>query len=101
MDFSELKTSNASFSPLKEFDFPNFKNSSFRLDRPSAYLLNRARNDEINGYIKLKKSMTSATIYIGRLTLNTTEEQLFELFSQCGQIQKVIMGLNAHDRSKS
>ena len=76
---------------LKEFDFPNFRNSSFRLDKPSQYLISKARKDEINGYSNLKKSMTSSTIYIGKLSFTTTEEQLFDVFSKCGEISKIIM----------
>ncbi|KAG0674507.1 nuclear cap binding complex subunit [Pichia californica] len=57
------------------------------------------KNDELTGYEKLKNSMSSSTIYIGHLVLSTTEEQIFEVFSQCGKIKKVIMGLNAHDQS--
>ncbi|VEU23717.1 DEKNAAC104928 [Brettanomyces naardenensis] len=79
---------------LKEFDAPNFRKSTFRLDRPSSYLLSKARKDDINGYSNLKKSMESATIYIGRLSFTTTEEQLFELFSDCGTIKQIIMGLD-------
>ncbi|GMF04970.1 unnamed protein product [[Candida] boidinii] len=79
---------------LKEFDFPNFRNSSFRLDKPSQYLISKARKDEINGYSNLKKSMTSSTIYIGKLSFTTTEEQLFDIFSKCGEISKIIMGLD-------
>ena len=86
-------------SHLKEFDQPNFKNATYRLDRPSMYLINRARKDELSGYDKLKNSMTSSTVYIGHLVLSTTEEQIYELFCQCGKIKKVIMGLNAHDQS--
>lgn len=86
-------------SHLREFDKPSFANATFRLDRPSMYLVNRARRDEFNGYEKLKKSVSSATVYVGHLSLSTTEEQIFELFSSCGKIDKVIMGLNAHDQS--
>ncbi|KAF6011634.1 hypothetical protein HII13_002098 [Brettanomyces bruxellensis] len=76
---------------LKEFDAPNFSSSTFRLDRPSSYLLAKARRDDENGYDNLKKSMSSATIYIGGLTFTTTEEQLFELFNDCGSIKQIIM----------
>ena len=79
---------------LKEFDAPNFSSSTFRLDRPSSYLLAKARRDDENGYDNLKKSMSSATIYIGGLTFTTTEEQLFELFNDCGSIKQIIMGLD-------
>ncbi|GAV29357.1 hypothetical protein PMKS-002839 [Pichia membranifaciens] len=67
-------------SHLKEFDQPNFKNATYRLDRPSMYLINRARKDELTGYDKLQNSMTSSTVYIGHLVLSTTEEQIYELF---------------------
>ncbi len=79
---------------LKEFDTPNFSSSTFRLDRPSSYLLAKAKRDDENGYDNLKKSMSSATIYIGGLTFTTTEEQLFELFNGCGSIKQIIMGLD-------
>lgn len=39
----------------------------------------------------LKKS---ATLYVGNLSFFTSEEQLYELFSKCGDIKRVIMGLN-------
>ncbi|GMF98949.1 unnamed protein product [[Candida] boidinii] len=38
--------------------------------------------------------MTSSTIYIGKLSFTTTEEQLFDIFSKCGEISKIIMGLD-------
>lgn len=61
---------------LKEFDAPDFGHSTSRLDRPSPYLLNKARRND-DGYTNLKKAMGSSTIYIGGLTFTTTEEQLF------------------------
>eukprot|EP01132_Coremiostelium_polycephalum_P006158 gene6158-7670_t len=36
----------------------------------------------------------SSTIYVGYLSFYTTEEQLYELFSKCGEIKKIIMGLD-------
>lgn len=39
----------------------------------------------------------SSTLYIGNLSFYTTEEQIISLFSRCGPIKKVIMGL---DRNK-
>lgn len=86
-------------SHLREFDEPHFSSATSRLDRPSNYLINRARRDELNGYDKLKNSMTSGTVYVGHLTLSTTEEQIYEAFSKAGRISRVIMGLNAHDQS--
>ena len=40
---------------------------------------------------RLKKS---TTLYIGNLSFYTVEAQLLELFSQCGQVVNLIMGLN-------
>lgn len=78
---------------LGEFEVPTFENSVIRLDQPSQYLIRKARfrND---GYESLKKSMKSCTLYIGKLSTDTTEEQLYELFSKCGIIKQIIMGLD-------
>uniref|UniRef100_A0A023FWR5 Nuclear cap-binding protein subunit 2 n=1 Tax=Amblyomma parvum TaxID=251391 RepID=A0A023FWR5_AMBPA len=37
---------------------------------------------------------TSSTLYIGNMSFYTTEEQIYELFSKCGDVKKVIMGLD-------
>ncbi|KAI8926921.1 hypothetical protein BC831DRAFT_454371 [Entophlyctis helioformis] len=39
----------------------------------------------------------SSTLYVGNLSFYTTEEQIYELFSKCGEIKRIIMGL---DRNK-
>uniref|UniRef100_T1JIT5 Nuclear cap-binding protein subunit 2 n=1 Tax=Strigamia maritima TaxID=126957 RepID=T1JIT5_STRMM len=36
----------------------------------------------------------TATLYIGNLSFFTTEEQIYELFSKCGDVKKVVMGLD-------
>lgn len=36
----------------------------------------------------------SATLYIGNLSFYTTEEQIHELFSRCGEIRRIVMGLD-------
>ena len=41
-----------------------------------------------------KLLLTSATLYIGNLSFYTTEEQIHELFSRCGDIKRIIMGLD-------
>ncbi|CDK28811.1 unnamed protein product [Kuraishia capsulata CBS 1993] len=82
-------------SDLKEFDEVVFKNTSYRLDQPSLYLVRKARRDP-DGYENLKKSVTSGTVYIGKLSVETTEEQLYELFSRCGVVKKIIMGLDRY-----
>ncbi|KAJ3111174.1 60S ribosomal protein L19 [Phlyctochytrium bullatum] len=45
-------------------------------------------------FAKLHKS---STVYVGNLSFFTTEEQIHELFSKCGEVKRIIMGL---DRQK-
>lgn len=44
-----------------------------------------------------KKLEDSSTVYVGNLSCYTNEYQLYELFSRCGSIKRIIMGL---DRNK-
>lgn len=37
---------------------------------------------------------TTATLYVGNLSYYTTEEQIYELFGKCGDIKRVVMGLD-------
>ncbi|EER10254.1 RNA-binding protein, putative [Perkinsus marinus ATCC 50983] len=41
----------------------------------------------------------SSTLYVGNLSFYTTEEQIMELFSKCGKVKKVTMGLNRFKKS--
>lgn len=72
-----------------------YTNSADRLDKPSQYLIRksvrRGNFDNITRALQLK------TVYVGNLTHFTTEEQIHELFSKCGTINRIIMGL---DRNK-
>ncbi|KAI0465079.1 hypothetical protein LJB42_000297 [Komagataella kurtzmanii] len=85
-------------SDLGEFDTPDFDSTASRLDRPSSYLIHKARRNP-NGYEELKKSLQSATVYVGHIGVYVTEEQIHELFSRCGKIREIIMGLNAKTQS--
>ena len=42
---------------------------------------------------------TSTTLYIGNLSFYTTEEQLYELFSRCGELKRVVMGLDRNTKT--
>ncbi|EDO19432.1 hypothetical protein Kpol_1002p79 [Vanderwaltozyma polyspora DSM 70294] len=79
---------------LAEFDEIKFDHSTDRLDKPSTYLLRKARKNVANGLDELRQSMKSATIYVGNLSFYTSEEQIYELFSKCGSIKRIIMGLD-------
>ncbi|XP_062587641.1 nuclear cap-binding protein subunit 2-like, partial [Saccostrea cucullata] len=41
-----------------------------------------------------KALLTSSTLYVGNLSYYTTEEQIHELFGKCGDIKRIIMGLD-------
>ncbi|CDR38758.1 CYFA0S02e05380g1_1 [Cyberlindnera fabianii] len=79
---------------LAEFDEVDFTHSATRLDRPSAYLLKKARRRGEAGLEDLRRAYKSATVYVGNLSFYTTEEQIYELFSKAGLIKKTIMGLD-------
>ena len=38
--------------------------------------------------------LSSTTLYIGNMSFYTTEEQVYELFNRCGDVKRVIMGLD-------
>ncbi|AHY78003.1 ADI_G0025710.mRNA.1.CDS.1 [Saccharomyces cerevisiae] len=78
---------------LEEFDEVKYDHSTKRLDTPSRYLLRKARRNP-NGLQELRESMKSSTIYVGNLSFYTSEEQIYELFSKCGTIKRIIMGLD-------
>ena len=41
-----------------------------------------------------KALLISTTLYVGNLSYFTTEEQIHELFGKCGDIKRIIMGLD-------
>ena len=62
-------------------------------------LYSKTMIEELSPYYQYKdidkeKLKNSSTIYIGNLSFRTTETQLYQLFSFCGKIKRVIMGLN-------
>ena len=62
---------------------------------------NPKEDEEIPEYFKnrkydLEKLKTSTCLYIGNSSFYTTETQIFELFSKCGLIRRIIMGLNKY-----
>jgi len=61
------------------------------LEPASQYRDNQSRDDWEKHQESLKKS---TTLYIGNLSFFTTEEQIHELFSKCGEIKRIVMGLD-------
>ncbi|XP_037946145.1 nuclear cap-binding protein subunit 2 [Teleopsis dalmanni] len=41
----------------------------------------------------------STTLYIGNLSFFTTEEQIHELFSRCGEVRRIVMGLDKYKKT--
>ncbi|KAJ3285287.1 Nuclear cap-binding protein subunit 2 [Borealophlyctis nickersoniae] len=55
-------------------------------------------------YLGSQEQMTrelanSTTLYVGNLSFYTTEEQIYELFSKCGEIKRIIMGLDKYKKT--
>ncbi|KAI8393817.1 uncharacterized protein BYT42DRAFT_542018 [Radiomyces spectabilis] len=42
---------------------------------------------------------STTTLYVGNLSFYTTEEQIYELFSKCGEIKRIIMGLDRNQKT--
>ncbi|CAK7220329.1 nuclear cap binding complex subunit [Sporothrix bragantina] len=77
-----------------------------RLDRPSAYFdAKRRRNnhrhrDDAEREAPAEDPLAHATtLYVGNLSFYTTEEQVYELFSKCGEIKRLIMGLDRFNKT--
>ncbi|XP_023173633.1 nuclear cap-binding protein subunit 2B [Drosophila novamexicana] len=41
----------------------------------------------------------STTLYVGNLSFYTTEEQIHELFSRCGDVRIIVMGLDKYKKT--
>ncbi|KXJ97473.1 hypothetical protein Micbo1qcDRAFT_143061 [Microdochium bolleyi] len=86
-----------------------------RLDRPSAYYnqKNKRRRpdprDSRDGDAEMANDgqgetpedplKNATTLYVGNLSFYTTEEQVYELFSKCGEIKRLIMGLDRYNKT--
>lgn len=52
------------------------------------------KNSKLSPEEYAKKLLISSTLYVGNLAINTNEDSIYELFSRCGNLQEVKMGLN-------
>ncbi|QUC22243.1 uncharacterized protein UV8b_06484 [Ustilaginoidea virens] len=85
------------------------RNTVDRLDRPSAYCTSRNKrrrdrdDDHANGDAPPDQQpdplASSTTLYVGNLSFYTTEEQVYELFSKCGEIKRLVMGLDRFQKT--
>ncbi|KAI6078204.1 Nuclear cap-binding protein subunit 2 [Aix galericulata] len=55
-----------------------------------------AGREAVPGSKKLQEKFLkiSSTLYVGNLSFYTTEEQIQELFSKCGDVKRIVMGLD-------
>jgi len=66
----------------------------------SPYLVQRKHLQTSQEWDKLIEELrVSTTLYVGNLSFYTTEEQIYELFSRCGLVKRVIMGLNSKTKT--
>ncbi|KAI9167418.1 Nuclear cap-binding protein subunit 2 [Paramyrothecium foliicola] len=78
-----------------------------RLDRPSAYYQSRnkrRRDHDDEGQDRPAEPQVdplanATTLYVGNLSFYTTEEQVYELFSKCGEIKRLVMGLDRFNKT--
>ncbi|KAL8690445.1 MAG: hypothetical protein Q9224_004406 [Gallowayella concinna] len=82
-----------------------------RLDRPSAYYLGRNKKrksnrdrDDRDDREKTPEEQEdplkdATTLYVGNLSFYTTEEQIHELFAKCGEIKRLVMGLDRFNKT--
>lgn len=67
----------------------NNKNLAFTQDYLTLLFAIQGSRDE-----QEKLLHDSTTLYIGNLSFYTTEEQIYELFGKCGEIKRVVVGLD-------
>ncbi|KAJ4528040.1 nuclear cap binding complex subunit [Exophiala dermatitidis] len=81
-----------------------------RLDRPSTYYTakkkrkyGRDQPDDRDGAGNKAEEddelKDATTLYVGNLSFYTTEEQIHELFSKCGEIKRLVMGLDRFQKT--
>ena len=68
------------------------------------YLQNRRRNQNRRDAPREptpedEKLKDATTLYVGNLSFYTTEEQIHELFSKCGEIKRLVMGLDRFQKT--
>ncbi|TGZ77830.1 nuclear cap-binding protein subunit 2 [Ascodesmis nigricans] len=75
-----------------------------RLDAPSSYFEKRdnkrqRRESDTRKGAEDETLKDASTLYVGNLSFYTTEEQIHELFSKCGEIKRLVMGLDRFSKT--
>ncbi|KAG0161558.1 hypothetical protein PDIDSM_9092 [Penicillium digitatum] len=83
-------------------------NTVDRLDRPSAYYVSKNKRRRFNDRDEEEpqqqekaddKLKNATTLYVGNLSFYTTEEQIHELFAKCGEVKRLVMGLDRFNKT--
>ena len=103
------------------------RNTVERMDRPSSYAMSKVSQPKAprkpkhsltpSQYKKRKRNLDqeqpdrppspdleeklsgATTLYVGNLSFYTTEEQIHELFSKCGSLKRLVMGLDRFNKT--
>ncbi|CBX96015.1 Nuclear cap-binding protein subunit 2 [Plenodomus lingam] len=88
---------------------PALRSTVERLDKPSSYATSKKRRRDRRDHRDQSPSQRSpspedklrdaTTLYVGNLSFYTTEEQIHELFSKCGEIKRLVMGLDRFQKT--
>ncbi|CAN9080332.1 unnamed protein product [Alternaria alternata] len=86
---------------------PALRSTIDRLDKPSSYATAKKRRRDRNTRDEERgrspspedKLKDATTLYVGNLSFYTTEEQIHELFSKCGEIKRLVMGLDRFQKT--
>ncbi|KAI1854699.1 hypothetical protein JX265_002337 [Neoarthrinium moseri] len=93
-----------------------YRSTVERLDRPSAYYQGRNKRrrpdrgrEDRDGDAEMADKpeekpeedplANATTLYVGNLSFYTTEEQVYDLFSRCGEVKRLIMGLDRFQKT--
>ncbi|KAF2469370.1 nuclear cap-binding protein subunit 2 [Lindgomyces ingoldianus] len=84
---------------------PPVRSTVERMDKPSSYASSKKRRryrDDDASRVSPEvedKLKDATTLYVGNLSFYTTEEQIHELFSKCGEIKRLVMGLDRFQKT--
>jgi len=89
---------------------PRTRSTIERLDKASAYTTAKTRKRKRHPREDREedapkeptiddKLANATTLYVGNLSFYTTEEQIHELFSKCGEIKRLVMGLDRFQKT--
>ncbi|KAK0375910.1 RNA recognition domain-containing protein [Colletotrichum paranaense] len=98
---SSKETSKLSKQPAANLRKPS-QNKRRRNDNRDAAREARDAEDEAatkNEPLPEDPLANATTLYVGNLSFYTTEEQVYELFSKCGEIKRLVMGLDRFNKT--